>query len=71
MRMLGAHTLIVTWYVINWYHVTFQPFEISFLSAAGGVNKDFSVGDIMLIKDHLNFPNLAGNNPLIGHNDER
>jgi hypothetical protein len=25
----------------------------------------------MLIKDHLNFPNLAGNNPLIGHNDER
>jgi purine-nucleoside phosphorylase len=40
-------------------------------SAAGGVNKEYSVGDIMLIKDHLNFPNLAGNNPLIGHNDER
>ena len=40
-------------------------------SAAGGVNKTYSVGDIMLIKDHLNFPNMAGNNPLIGHNDER
>ncbi|CAF3178313.1 unnamed protein product [Rotaria sp. Silwood2] len=52
MRMLGAHTLIVT-------------------CAAGGVNKGYSVGDIMLIKDHLNFPSMAGNNPLIGHNDER
>ncbi len=40
-------------------------------SAAGGVNREYRVGDIMLIKDHLNFPNLAGNNPLIGHNDER
>ncbi|CAF1062062.1 unnamed protein product [Rotaria sordida] len=39
--------------------------------AAGGINDDYNVGDIMLIKDHLNFPNLAGNNPLIGHNDER
>ncbi|CAF3930436.1 unnamed protein product [Rotaria sp. Silwood2] len=52
MRMLGAHSLIVT-------------------CAAGSVNQDYNVGDIMLIKDHLNFPNLAGNNPLIGHNDER
>ncbi|CAF4748435.1 unnamed protein product, partial [Rotaria magnacalcarata] len=40
-------------------------------SAAGGVNKNYDVGDIMLIKDHLNFPSMAGNNPLIGHNDER
>ncbi|CAF3750894.1 unnamed protein product [Rotaria sp. Silwood1] len=47
MRMLGAHSLIVT-------------------CAAGGVNHDYCVGDIMLIKDHLNFSNLAGNNPLIG-----
>jgi purine-nucleoside phosphorylase len=39
--------------------------------AAGGVNKSYSVGDIMLIKDHINFPSMAGNNPLIGHNDER
>ncbi|CAF3479321.1 unnamed protein product, partial [Rotaria sp. Silwood2] len=38
--------------------------------AAGSVNQDYNVGDSMLIKDHLIFPNLAGNNPLIGHNDE-
>lgn len=37
-------------------------------NAAGGVNPDFSVGDLMLIEDHLNFPGMAGNNPLRGPN---
>lgn len=33
-------------------------------NAAGGLNYDFNIGDIMLIKDHISFiPN-----PLIGHN---
>ena len=37
-------------------------------NAAGGMNKDFKVGDIMLIKDHINqFPE----HPLRGANDER
>ncbi|MFT8316055.1 MAG: purine-nucleoside phosphorylase [Clostridium sp.] len=36
-------------------------------NAAGGVNTDFNPGDLMLIKDHINF---AFNNPLIGRNDE-
>ena len=40
-------------------------------NAAGGVNQSFNAGDIMVIKDHIGFPLLAGVNPLIGSNDER
>ena len=36
-------------------------------NAAGGVNFDFSVGDFMLITDHINF---MGANPLRGANDD-
>ncbi|MFO7682800.1 MAG: purine-nucleoside phosphorylase [Chloroflexota bacterium] len=39
-------------------------------NAAGGINRNFSAGDLMLIKDHINFVGLAGNNPLRGPNDE-
>ena len=36
-------------------------------NAAGGVNTNFSVGDLMLLEDHINF---MGANPLTGPNDE-
>ncbi|XP_038070117.1 purine nucleoside phosphorylase-like [Patiria miniata] len=37
-------------------------------NAAGGMNKNYNVGDVMIIKDHLFFPGLAGMNPLVGPN---
>ncbi|MBN3304943.1 PNPH phosphorylase, partial [Amia calva] len=40
-------------------------------NAAGGLNQDYKVGDIMLMKDHINMPGFAGNNPLVGPNEEQ
>lgn len=37
-------------------------------NAAGGVNPEFSPGDVMLITDNLNFLGMAGANPLMGPN---
>ncbi len=37
-------------------------------NAAGGINENFDVGDIMVITDHINF---TGKNCLIGKNDDR
>lgn len=39
-------------------------------NAAGGLNPSFRAGDLMVIRDHLNFPGMAGHNPLFGPNDE-
>jgi purine-nucleoside phosphorylase len=37
-------------------------------NAAGGINVDFQVGDLMLIEDHINFVGMSGHNPLMGPN---
>ena len=43
--------------------------EIIFVTnAAGGVNPDFSPGDVMLITDNLNLIAMMGGNPLMGPN---
>jgi purine-nucleoside phosphorylase len=39
-------------------------------NAAGGLNPDFNVGDVMIIQDHFGFPIAAGNNPFVGHNED-
>lgn len=40
-------------------------------NAAGGINRSFNVGDIMIIKDHIAIPLMAGQHPLMGLNDDR
>lgn len=40
-------------------------------NAAGGLRQDWSVGDIMIIEDHINLPGMAGESPLRGLNDQR
>jgi len=39
-------------------------------NAAGGINRDFKVADLMLITDHINLVGMAGHHPLIGPNLE-
>ncbi|KAL7737801.1 hypothetical protein ACLKA6_006188 [Drosophila palustris] len=39
--------------------------------ASSAVNLNYQVGDILLVKDHINMPGLLGSSPLIGPNDER
>ncbi|UMM31438.1 hypothetical protein L5515_012913 [Caenorhabditis briggsae] len=40
-------------------------------NAAGGINTVLRHGDLMLIKDHIFLPGLAGFSPLVGCNDPR
>jgi purine-nucleoside phosphorylase len=40
-------------------------------NAAGGINRTYNVGDVMIIKDHLNLAGFAGVNPLVGPNEEK
>lgn len=40
-------------------------------NAAGGINPNFKLGNIMMIKDHIFHFGFGGKNPLRGPNDER
>ena len=40
-------------------------------NAAGGLNAHYAVGDIMVLKDHINIPGFTGMHPLKGPNDTR
>ena len=40
-------------------------------NAAGGLNPDYNMGDIMIMKDHINLAGMTGANPLVGENEER
>lgn len=42
--------------------------RVVLLTSSGGLNKTYNVGDLVLIKDHINF---AGVNPLVGVEDMR
>ncbi len=39
-------------------------------NAAGGLNRNYQVGDLMLLNDHINFVGMGGHNPLTGPNDD-
>merc|ERR1719265_1477218 len=38
-------------------------------NAAGGINRDWNVGDLMCMMDHFALPCLIGQHPLLGPND--
>ena len=39
-------------------------------NAAGGLREDLDVGDVMIIRDHVNLQGFAGINPLELKNDQ-
>ena len=41
--------------------------DLIITNASGGLNRNFKVGDLMIMTDHINF---MGGNPLVGRNDD-
>ena len=39
-------------------------------NTSGAVNPAFSIGDLMIIEDHISMPGLSGYHPLVGPNEE-
>ncbi|KAI9741864.1 MAG: hypothetical protein M1834_000252 [Cirrosporium novae-zelandiae] len=44
--------------------------EVIVTNAAGSLNQEYAVGDIVVLRDHLNIPGFAGIHPLRGPNEE-
>jgi purine-nucleoside phosphorylase len=44
--------------------------SIILTNAAGGLDKSYQIGDIMMLNDHINFLGMSGMNPLMGNNDD-
>lgn len=40
-------------------------------NAAGGINTNYKLGDLMVLKDHISLPSFTLSHPLVGPNDER
>ena len=62
----GYSTKITTLPIVTCHFLGIKNLIIS--NAAGGINKEFSVGDIMAITDMINF---TGANPLVGKNNKK
>ena len=80
MYILGIPTGVSTNLIIHIFLQTTIPIRVMkalgvetlFLTnAAGGINPEFNTGDIMVIRDHIDFAGLSGECVLRGANDER
>jgi len=63
----GYEMKIVTFPVKLMRHLGVEKLIVT--NAAGGVNRSFNVGDVMIISEHIGFPLMAGKHPLVGPND--
>jgi purine-nucleoside phosphorylase len=60
----GVSIAAVTEYVRLLHHARITTLILT--NAAGGLNPDYGVGDLMVLGDHINLPGLIGHNPLRG-----
>jgi len=64
----GHDMKVVTLPVVLMRHIGVDTVIVT--NAAGGLNRSFQVGDIMIIDDHIGIPMLAGKHPLVGPHDD-